>query len=1119
MSSEDASFEQNPLRELLSLLEKSLPLPVTAAPTAQQQQLEKQQQSLRDQRRSSQSAKPVPDSPWPLASPRASAHDQQEAELWHLFCQSHRNERRFGASNHGANKLLDLLLARRVKSDLWMSSAQPDTLLGLLGALRILLRDRFMQRRCLDDVEALECLARALKLASESYLIHGDTPHMLDIVRELCNVFQKLITCSVASGSGNSGNSANSGKDIFLKLQVHVSLVHLLSANDSATLQCSLHALASLAQQESPRQLLRSSSSGVGGVKPESLTEQLLAIAERYDSQSKRLAANLLRLLLSDASIRSAVSELDGIALLVNLAGSEDVKLAWNALWCLIQLAEDAGVRCEVRALGGVPLILALLVPNEDDSEDGVSEDQAQLTLNVRSAACCALTELLIDDRNSFLIAQNNGVYLLGRLLLPASSIASSNSSSSSAASEGSQRIAEAVNTLRKNSCRALRFLFSLERNRRAVKKLLPTGLLAAFIDIGHYNRDLSAYASVVAAIDRDEELAQELRTNLESVNQNREANQHIKDYAVLEILGSGAFGTVYKVRKQDTMYAIKELNTGGLGRNANERQKNVGYIVSELTMAKEHLRHPNVVRYYKTFEENDKLYIVMELIEGASLMEFFVSMREKGLKFEEDRVWFIFVQIVLALRYLHKEKDIVHRDLSPNNIMLGEDDHVTITDFGLAKQKRKDCSKMISVVGTMVYACPEIVQSQPYGEKADIWSIGCVLYHMAALKAPFDSSNMLNLATRIVEGSYDPTPLQNHFSKQLLDVVAACLTVDSERRPDIVGVASLMAARRRRRGRRWRCGGSGHLPPRPRAGGTSTSSTMAPAAGAATGSASSGVFCFRWGGGGRMPAKQQRRPRQLLSLLRANGAVVRFGLRFQRRPICRRGRAPEPRRCWHRCIGCCIGAATSSLASSASGGGGGGSRPSGLGEQRRPLLDDQPAPGSRCTDFRSPPDPILPMLAALHKLAHLARLPPGVVGGSGSGLGDSRRRLLDKYCGALFSAGVSPVEVKEEIRRLMGASRDPVELELLGASDRLVRQALQEQQRAALRLERLPSATAEDCGAELTYADLAQMLESVLESTEFYHGRAGNRNSQQQQQQHQGGRPALRRGISLSDS
>lgn len=61
--------------------------------------------------------------------------------------------------------------------------------------------------------------------------------------------------------------------------------------------------------------------------------------------------------------------------------------------------------------------------------------------------------------------------------------------------------------------------------------------------------------------------------------------------------------------------------------------------------------------------------------------------------------------QLVLALRYLHKEKGIVHRDLTPNNIMLGENDKVTITDFGLAKQKQQDCSKMTSVVGTILYS------------------------------------------------------------------------------------------------------------------------------------------------------------------------------------------------------------------------------------------------------------------------------------------------------------------------------------------------------------------------------------------------------------------------------
>jgi NIMA (never in mitosis gene a)-related kinase len=70
--------------------------------------------------------------------------------------------------------------------------------------------------------------------------------------------------------------------------------------------------------------------------------------------------------------------------------------------------------------------------------------------------------------------------------------------------------------------------------------------------------------------------------------------------------------------------------------------------------------------------------------------------------------------------------------------------------DFGLAKQKRSDTSKMTSVVGTILYNCPEIVQYEPYGEKADIWAIGCILYQMCSLQPPFMGSNMLALVLKV---------------------------------------------------------------------------------------------------------------------------------------------------------------------------------------------------------------------------------------------------------------------------------------------------------------------------------------------------------------------------------
>ncbi|XP_019065181.1 serine/threonine-protein kinase Nek10 isoform X5 [Fukomys damarensis] len=181
-----------------------------------------------------------------------------------------------------------------------------------------------------------------------------------------------------------------------------------------------------------------------------------------------------------------------------------------------------------------------------------------------------------------------------------------------------------------------------------------------------------------------------------------------------------------------------------------------------------------------------------MELIEGAPLGEHFSSLKEKQHHFTEERLWKIFIQLCLALRYLHKEKRIVHRDLTPNNIMLGDKDKVTITDFGLAKQKQEN-SKLTSVVGTILYSCPEVLKSEPYGEKADVWAAGCILYQMATLRPPFYSTNMLSLATKIVEAVYEPLP-EGIYSKKVTSTISRCLTPDAEARPDIVEVSSVIS-------------------------------------------------------------------------------------------------------------------------------------------------------------------------------------------------------------------------------------------------------------------------------------------------------------------------------------
>ncbi|KAL3315623.1 Serine/threonine-protein kinase Nek10 [Cichlidogyrus casuarinus] len=303
-------------------------------------------------------------------------------------------------------------------------------------------------------------------------------------------------------------------------------------------------------------------------------------------------------------------------------------------------------------------------------------------------------------------------------------------------------------------------------------------------MEIDQNERDLKAYLPLTERLYQILDNQKEMASFLEGIRDcdlNKEPFQWVRNYALVELLGTGAFGRVFKgVKNYGFMhridYAIKEINTaqGVFGESRNERNKNIADIVNELKIIRQQLRHPNVVRYYRTFIEGEKLYIIMQLIEGACLTEYLAASLEKKKPLKTSRVWSIFLQLVLALRYLHKEKAIVHRDLSANNIMIGPGDgeeKVTITDFGMAKQKLSNAASMHSNVGTLMYACPEIVQRLPYGERADIWSLGCLIYQMVALRPPFDGDSILGIANRIAKGSYFCHPL-NICSSHLIQSV-----------------------------------------------------------------------------------------------------------------------------------------------------------------------------------------------------------------------------------------------------------------------------------------------------------------------------------------------------------
>ena len=143
------------------------------------------------------------------------------------------------------------------------------------------------------------------------------------------------------------------------------------------------------------------------------------------------------------------------------------------------------------------------------------------------------------------------------------------------------------------------------------------------------------------------------------------------------------------------------------------------------------------------------------------------------------------FTQMILALKHVH-DRRILHRDLKCGNIFLTKSGMIKIGDFGIARVLDKTQDMAATVVGTPYYLSPEIIQSNLYDYKTDVWSLGIILYEMCALQPPFNGTNLHHLAMQIVGGIYQPVPKQGRFSEEIQRLIKICLIVDPKQRPSI---------------------------------------------------------------------------------------------------------------------------------------------------------------------------------------------------------------------------------------------------------------------------------------------------------------------------------------------
>ena len=281
--------------------------------------------------------------------------------------------------------------------------------------------------------------------------------------------------------------------------------------------------------------------------------------------------------------------------------------------------------------------------------------------------------------------------------------------------------------------------------------------------------------------------------TNYEIYQKNNNENyimekQNIEKetYSQKRFLGEGAFGKVYLIQSNKTNleYVCKNID---LSSSSEEKQKSA---LSEVSVLKK-CKHPNIILFKEAFitrKPKRVLHLITEYAENGDLEHIKKNHKQKNEYFEEKIIINWLIQICLALKYIH-ELHVIHRDIKPSNIFLTKKGIIKIGDFGISKILAKDYKNTKTHIGTAIYMAPEVIESEKYDYKADIWSLGITFFELTTFNFPFKGNNEFALLMNIINGKKYNSINNingNYYSDELIYIINRMIQKNPKDRPTI---------------------------------------------------------------------------------------------------------------------------------------------------------------------------------------------------------------------------------------------------------------------------------------------------------------------------------------------